>query len=100
MAKDMSGGGVKASPRQPKESPQELKTREGIEWSEGLNRRSAATNRCPDQRPEGRAGGIGSGGVTHRERKPANDKRVRLADEARRLGSGNKPLRCESRTWQ
>jgi hypothetical protein len=28
----MSGGGVKASPRQPEKSPQELKSQEGIEW--------------------------------------------------------------------
>jgi hypothetical protein len=30
--KVMSGGGVKASPRQPEKNPQELKAQEGIEW--------------------------------------------------------------------
>jgi hypothetical protein len=44
----MSGGGVKASPRQPEKSPQELKAQEGIEWQGGLIRRPAATDRCPD----------------------------------------------------
>jgi hypothetical protein len=47
-AEVMSGGDVKASPRQPEESPQELKTREGIEWLAGLNRLMAATDRCSD----------------------------------------------------
>jgi hypothetical protein len=47
--KVMNGGGVKASPRQPEESPQELKTREGIEWTAGLNRLSSATDRCSDK---------------------------------------------------
>jgi hypothetical protein len=31
LVKAMSGGGVKASPRQPEKSPQELKAQEGIE---------------------------------------------------------------------
>jgi hypothetical protein len=30
--KVMSGGGVKASPRQPEKNPQEMKAHEGIEW--------------------------------------------------------------------
>jgi hypothetical protein len=29
----------------------------------------------------------------------ANDKRVRIADEAMRLGSEREPLKGESRTW-
>jgi hypothetical protein len=87
----MSGGGVKASPRQPEKSPQELKAQEGIEWSAGLNRKSAATDRCSDQRPEGEARGTGSGGATRREEKLANGRRARLVDEASRLGSGESP---------
>jgi hypothetical protein len=87
----MSGGGVKASPRQPEKSPQELKAQEGIEWSEGLNRLSAATDRCSDQSPEGEASGIGNGGATRREKKLGNDMRVLLVDEASRLGSEENP---------
>jgi hypothetical protein len=87
----MSGGGVKASPRQPEKSPRELKTREGIEWSGGLNRRPAATDRCSDQRPEGELSGAGSGEATRREVKLGNDMRARLVDEASRLGSGEIP---------
>jgi hypothetical protein len=43
-----SGGVAKASPRQPERSPQELKTREGIERLRSLNSFSAATDRCSD----------------------------------------------------
>jgi hypothetical protein len=46
--KGMSGGDVKASPRQPEKSPQELKAQEGIEWLAGLNPLLAATDRCLD----------------------------------------------------
>ena len=87
----MSGGGVKASPRQPEKSPRELKAQEGIEWLAGLIRLPATTDRCSDQRPEGEAGGTGNGGATHREEKPVNDKRARPADEAGRLSSGKNP---------
>jgi hypothetical protein len=82
---------VKASPRQPEKSPQELKAQEGIEWLEGLNRLLAATDRCPDQRPGGEASGAGSGGATRREVKLVNGMRARLVDEASRLGSGETP---------
>jgi hypothetical protein len=87
----MSGGGVKASPRHPEKSPQELKTREGIERTAGLNRLLAATDRCSDRSPEGEPCGSGSGGATRREEKLGNDMRARLADEASRLGSGENP---------
>jgi hypothetical protein len=87
----MSGGGAKASPRYLEKSPRELKTREGIEWSAGLNRRSAATDCCSDQRPEGEASGAGSGGASRREAKLGNDMRARLVDEASRLGSEENP---------
>jgi len=87
----MSGGDVKASPRQPEKSPQELKAQEGIEWLAGLNRLLAATDRCSDQRPGGEASGTGSGGATRREEKLGNDMRARLIDEASRLGSEENP---------
>jgi hypothetical protein len=82
---------VKASPRQPEKSPQELKAQEGIEWWTGLNPLLIATDRCSDQSPEGEASRAGSGGATRREVKLANDKRARLADEASRLGSEENP---------
>jgi hypothetical protein len=87
----MSGGDVKAPPRQPDRSPQELKAQEGIEWTAGLNRLPDTTDRCSDQRPEDEASGTGSGEVTRREEKLGNGKRVRLVDETRRLGSGENP---------
>jgi hypothetical protein len=87
----MSGGDVKASPRQPEKSPQELKAQEGIEWLAGLNRLLAATDRCSEQRPEGEASESGSGGATRREEKLGNDMRARLVDETSRLGSGENP---------
>jgi hypothetical protein len=87
----MSGGDVRASPRQPEKSPQELKAQEGIEWLAGLIRLPAATDRCSDQRPEGEASRAGSGGATRREAKLGNDMRARLVDEASRLGSGKNP---------
>jgi hypothetical protein len=90
-AKAMSGGDVKAFPRQPEKSPQELKAQEGIEWVGGLNRLPFTTDRCPEQRPEGEPSGTGSGGATRREENLGNDKRARLADEASRLGSGENP---------
>ena len=62
----MSGGGVKASPRHPEKSPQELKAQEGIEWLAGLTHLLAATDRCSDQSPEVGAGGSGPGGATRR----------------------------------
>jgi hypothetical protein len=87
----MSGGDVKASPRQPEKSPRELKAQEGIEWWGGLIRLPTATNRCPDQRPEDDASESGSGGATRREEKLGNGRRARLVDEASRLGSGENP---------
>jgi hypothetical protein len=89
--KAMSGGDVKASPRQPEKSPQELTAQEGIEWLGDLNRLPPTTNRCPEQRPEDGPRGSGSGGATRREEKLGNDKRARLADKASRLGSGKNP---------
>jgi hypothetical protein len=44
----MSGGGVRTSPRHLKQSPRELKTREGIERWTGLNNLLIATDRCSD----------------------------------------------------
>jgi hypothetical protein len=87
----MSGGGVKALPRQPEASPKELKAQEGIERKAGLNRLSVATDRCPDQGPVVEVGGTGSGGATRREENLANFMRARLVDEASRLGSGENP---------
>jgi hypothetical protein len=49
------------------EKPQGVKAQEGIEQWAGLNRLSAATDRCSDQRPEGEARGSGTGGATRRE---------------------------------
>ena len=87
----MSGGNVKAFPRQLKRSPQELKAQEGIEWLAGLNPLLAATDRCSDQSPEGGAGRAGTGGATHQEAKPGNDTRARPTDEVGRLGSEQNP---------
>jgi hypothetical protein len=67
--------------------------------SAGLNTLSVASNRCPDQDPEDGAGAAGAGEETRRQEAAANGKRVRDADEAVRLGSGEKPLKGESRTW-
>jgi len=82
---------VKAPPRYSEKSPQELKTREGIERWAGLTPLSIATDRCSDQRPEGEASGSGTGEATRREENLANDRRARLADEVSRLGSGETP---------
>jgi len=82
---------VKAIPRCPEKSPKELKAQEGIEWLAGLNPLLAATDRCPDQRPEGGVRGSGTGGATRREENLANGKRARRVDEASRLGSGETP---------
>jgi len=82
---------VKASPRCPETSPQELKAQEGIEWLAGLNPLLAATDRCPDQRPEGEVSGSGTGGATRRQENLSNDKRAWHVDEAGRLGSGKTP---------
>jgi len=49
---------------------------------------SAASNRCTDQDPEGEAAGAGVVEETRRQASAGNDKRVRGADEAFRLGSG------------
>jgi hypothetical protein len=90
-AEVMSGGDVKASPRQPEKRPQELKAQEGIEWLAGLNPLLAATDRCSDQSPEGGASRAGTGGATHQEAKLGNDRRVRPIDEVGRPGSGETP---------
>jgi hypothetical protein len=82
---------VKAFPRYLDKNPRELKAREGIEWSAGLNRLWTTTDRCSDQSPEGGAGGSGTGGATCWEERLVNDMRARLADEASRLGSGETP---------
>jgi len=58
-----------------------------------------AANRNLDQDPEGEATGAGVVEETRRQAKVGNDRRVRGADEAFRLGGGWKPLRGESRTW-
>jgi hypothetical protein len=73
------------------EKPAGVKAQEGIERKAGLNRLSAATDRCSDQRPEGGASGTGSGGATRREEKLGNGMRARLVDETSRLGSGENP---------
>ena len=73
------------------ESPRGLKAQEGNERWASLNHLSSATDRCSDEDPEGGVSGTGNGGVTRREEKLANDRRVRLADEASRLGSGENP---------
>jgi len=91
MWKVKSGGIVKAIPRWPEKSPKELKAQEGIEWLAGLNPLLAATDRCPDQRPEGEVSGSGTGGATRQQEKLVNDTRARYADEADRLGSGKTP---------
>jgi hypothetical protein len=88
--KVMNGGGVKASPRQPEESPQELKTREGIEY--GRSKPPVFRNGpLLGQGPGGELSGAGNGGATRREAKLGNDRRARLADEESRLGSGENP---------
>jgi hypothetical protein len=91
MRKVMSGGGVRTSPRHSEKSPQELKTREGIERWAGLILLSVATDRCSDQSPEGGAGGSGTGGATCQEENLANDMRARLSDKVSQLGSGETP---------
>jgi hypothetical protein len=48
----MSGGGVKASPRNLEKSPKKLKSQEGIEWLAGLTPLLAATDRYSDEDPE------------------------------------------------
>jgi hypothetical protein len=70
------------------EKPAGVETQERIEWLAGLIHLLAATDRCPEQGPEVGVGGSGTGGETRREESSANDRRARLADEARRLGSG------------
>jgi hypothetical protein len=62
--KVMSGGGVKALPRCSNKGLKELKAQEGIEWLAGLNRLSAATDCCSDQRLENDAEGSGTSGAT------------------------------------
>jgi hypothetical protein len=57
----------------------------------GLITRSMASNRCPEKHPEGEADGSGAVEATRRQEKAGNDRRVRGADEAPRLGSGNNP---------
>jgi hypothetical protein len=81
------------------EKPEGVETQEGNEEPAGLITLSVASNRCSDQDPGGDAAGAGAVEATRREAKVANDKRVRVVDEAAGLGSGRKPLNGESRTW-
>jgi hypothetical protein len=48
----MSGGGVRAFPKNPEKSPRKLKVQEGIEWPGRLTLFLVATDRCSDQCPE------------------------------------------------
>jgi hypothetical protein len=65
----------------------------------GLNTSVVAADRYPDQSPEGEVTGSGVAEETRRQERVVNDRRARAADEAVRLGGGNKPLKGESRTW-
>jgi hypothetical protein len=49
----MSGESVKAFSRFSEKSPRELKTQEGIEHRQGVKPLSVATDRYPEQDPEG-----------------------------------------------
>jgi hypothetical protein len=89
--KVMSGGDVKASPRCSNKSLRELKAQEGIEWLAGLNRLSATTDCCSDQRLEDDAGESGISGATRWEETFVNVMKARLVDEASRLGSRENP---------
>jgi hypothetical protein len=86
VGKVKSGGAVKADPRCPETGPRGLKTKEGIEASGGLITRSVASDRCPEEHPEGEAVGSGVVGATRRQEKADNDRRGRVADEATQAG--------------
>jgi len=81
-----SGGAAKADPRCTERDPRELKTKEGIEASGGLNTRSVASDRCPEENPEGEAVGSGVVEATRRQEMTGNDRRGRVADEATQAG--------------
>jgi len=51
------------------------------------------SNRCPEKDPEGEADGSGAVEATRRQEKAGNVRRGRVADEAKRLGSGKTPER-------
>jgi hypothetical protein len=51
----------------------------------------SATDRCSDQSPEGDVRGTGSSEATRCEGNLINDKRARLIEEVRRLGSEENP---------
>jgi hypothetical protein len=89
---------VKAPPRCPEMNPEE-QSLGGDRAPQELNTPTAAADRHPDQGPEGEVGRAGAVTATWRQAKPVNDTRARAADEAVRLGGGNKPLKGESRTW-
>jgi hypothetical protein len=86
VGKVRSGGAAKAVPRCPETDPRELKTKEGIEASGGLITRSVASDRSPEEHPEGEAVGSGVGGATRRQETAGNDRRGRVADEAAQAG--------------
>jgi hypothetical protein len=81
------------------EKPAGAETQEGNEEPAELITLSVASNRCSDQSPGGEAAGAGAVEATRRKARVANDKRVRVVDEAAGLGSESKPLKGESRTW-
>jgi len=74
------------------ENPEGVETQEGNEEPAELITLTVASNRCSDQDPEDDAAGAGPVEATRRKAKVANDKRVRVADEAAGLGSESKPL--------
>jgi hypothetical protein len=89
---------VKVPPRCPEKNPME-RSLGGDRASPRLNTPADAADRNPDQSPEGEVTGSGVGEATRRQERVGNDRRARAADEAVRLGGGNKPLKGESRTW-
>jgi len=90
---------VRASPRWSKESPQELKAQEGIEWLAGLTRLSAATDRRPDQSPGVGAGISGTGEATRWQEAPEKRQEGTGRRRGGPAGQRGKPLKSESRTW-
>jgi hypothetical protein len=63
------------------EKPEGVKTQEGIERRTGPNTPFGATDRCPDQSPEGEAVGAGHRGNSL-EAKIVNDRRAQHGDES------------------
>jgi len=64
-----------------------------------LNTPAASSDRYPEEHPEGVAPGLEQARQLGCRGGARNDRRVRIADEANRLGGGGKPLKGESRTW-